>query len=182
MDLYTNLVLLAVVIPLVAGLSLWASDADIAERHHRNHDTYVIAGTLMLSLVIAMVIMGVLGLLLGWLCMVGVFATHPTVPLAFFDAFLVVSAVYWWLLRRYKVVTYSDRMEITPFFGRKTEIAYDEISAMEWTPSYLIRSSRNVMVYVENRRKVLLWSALDLDQILIRIDRFDVLADLPVRH
>lgn len=182
MDLNINLVLLAVFIPTVAALSLWANDAEIAERHHSHHDTYVIAGTLMLSLVFAMVFMGVLGLMLAWLCAVGVFSTQPAVPLAFFDAFLVVSAAYWWVLRRYKVVTYEDRLEVTPFFGRRTVIAYADISSMEWAPSFLIRGNRNVRVYVGNRRKALLWSVLDLDQILIRINRFDVLADLPAHQ
>ena len=49
---------------------------------------------------------------------------------------------------------------------------------MEWTPSILLQNSRNVRVFVGHRRRALLWGALDLDQILIRIDRFDVLDNL----
>lgn len=182
MDLNVVLVLISLCLPLVALLSLWAIDTEIAERHHSHHDTYVIAGRLTLSLVLTMVFMGALSIILAWLCTVGVFETHPSVPLSFFDAFLVIAFVYWWVLRRYKVVTYEDHMEVTPFAGSRVSIAYSEISAMEWTPSHIIRNSRNVRVFVDNKPKTLLWSALDLDQILIRIDRFDVLADLPVRH
>ena len=36
-------------------------------------------------------------------------------------------------------------------------------------------NGRNINVFVGNRRRALLWSALDLEQILIRINRFDVL-------
>jgi hypothetical protein len=69
-------------------------------------------------------------------------------------------------------------MDVTPFFGRTVSISYKSISAMEWTPSVLMRNSRNVRVYVGHRRRALLWSGLDLDQILIRIDRFDAIDSL----
>lgn len=175
MDLPAILTVIAVGIPLAAAVLLWKNSGTIAERHHSHHDTYVVAGTLTWSLVFAMIFMGALGTLLGWLCTMGVFHMDPTVVLGFFDSFLVVSFLYWLLLRRYKVVTYDDRMEVTPFFGRTVEIPYARISAMEWTPSILMQSSRNVHVFVGTRRKAVLWGGLDLNQILIRINRFDVL-------
>lgn len=178
MDLQSILTVLAAGIPISAAVMLWTSSGTIAERHHSHHDTYVIAGTLTWSLVFAMIFMGALGLLLGWLCEMSVFKVDPDVVLGFFDAFLVVSFLYWLLLRRYKVITYDDRLEVTPFFGRTVEIPYARISAMEWTPSILLQNSRNVRVFVGHRRRALLWGALDLDQILIRIDRFDVLDNL----
>lgn len=165
-------------IPLFAAMVLWFSGGGIAERHHSHHDTYVIASTLAWTLVLAMVVMGSLGVLLGWLCIVGAYDADIEVVMGFFDAFLSVTFVYWWLLRRYKVVTYDTYMEVTPFFGRTATIAYADISAMEWLPSILMPNSRNVRVYVGHRRKALLWSGLDLDQILIRINRFDALEEL----
>ena len=175
MDSHMLLMLVAAGIPMVASYSLWFKETDISERHHSHHDTYVISSTRTWSLVLAMIFMGALGVLLGWLCMVGVFEIDAAVPLGFFDGFLVVSVVYWWLLKRYKVVTYDDHMEVTPFAGRKVTISYRQIIAMEWAPSILIRNGRNVRVFVGNGSRALLWSALDLDQILIRIDRFDAL-------
>jgi hypothetical protein len=126
-------------------------------------------------MVFALVFMGALGTLLGWLCIIGVFQTRAETVLVFFDSFLVVSFVYWLLLRRYKVVTYEDRLEVTPFMGRRQTIAYADISALEWAPSLMIANGRNVRVFVGHRRRALLWGALDLEQILIRINRFDVL-------
>lgn len=172
------LTIVAVGIPLVSTIILRMSDAGISERHHSHHDTYVIASSLAWTLVFAMIVMGSLGVLMGWLCAVGVFGADPAVVMGFFDAFLVVSFLFWWLIRRYKVVTYDEHMTVTPFFGRTAFIAYGDISAMEWSPSILMPNGRNVRVFVGHRRRALLWSGLDLDQILIRINRFDALEDL----
>ncbi len=176
------LTVLSAGIPLFTALVLKFSDGGIAERHHSHHDTYVISSTLMWTLVFAMIVMGSLGILLGWLCKVGVFDVDESVVIGFFDAFLFVTFAYWWLIRRYKVVTYDDRLEVTPFLGRTASIAYRDISAMEWTPSLLIPNSRNVRVFVGHRSRALLWAGLDLDQILIRIDRFDALEDLATHY
>ena len=175
LNLYTAL---AVAIPVAASIIVFTREVGISERHHSHHDTYVIGSTLTLMLVFTMIIMGAIGLLLGWLCLVGVFRASYTVVLGFFDAFLVITFLLWLLLRRYKVVIYDDHLEYTPFFGHKVTVAYDEISAMEWSPSILMPSSRSIRVFVGNRRRVLLWSGLDLDQILVRINRFDTLDNL----
>lgn len=176
------LVALAVGIPIFASVIVGVADVGMAERHHSHHDTYVIATNLTWMLVFVMIFMGALGVLLGWLCLAEVFRAEASVVLAFFDAFLVVTFVLWLLFRRYKVITYDDRLEVTPFFGPKSTIHYTDISAMEWTPSFFMPSSRNVRVFVGHRRRALLWSGLDLDQILIRIDRFDALENLSARH
>jgi hypothetical protein len=178
MDLAIQFTLIAVLIPVVAGIMLWATSGDISERHHSHHDTYVMASTLSWSLVFSMVFMGALGILLEWLCMVGVFRANGVVVLGFFDAFLIVAFVYWLLLRRYKVVTYDDEMVVTPFLGKTVVIRYKDISAMEWTTSIITPKSRNVRVFVGHQRRALLWSVLDLNQILVRINRFDVLDNL----
>lgn len=168
----------AVAIPFIATLMLVMGNGTIAERHHSHHDTYVIAGTFTSMLVFAMIVMGTLGILLGWLCTLEVFTSDSVVVMGFFDAFIVVAFAGWLLLRRYKVVTYDDYMTVTPFVGLTVSIAYDKISSMEWLPSILLPGSRNMRVYVDGRRRALLWGALDLEQILIRINRFDALVDV----
>ncbi|MDO4798205.1 MAG: hypothetical protein Q4A01_09335 [Coriobacteriales bacterium] len=178
MDLMVLLTAIAVIIPLVCACMLWANSGSMSERHHSHHDTYQITSTLTFSIVFAMIIMSVLAMLLERLCVIGVFRADSSVTIGFFDGFLVVLFVYWLILRRYKVVTYNDRMLVTPFFGRTTEIRYADISAMEWTTSVLVRNSRNIRVFVGRRRRALLWAVLDLDQILVRINRFDVLDSL----
>lgn len=173
---------LSIVIPLYAAIVVWLGDTGISERHHSHHDTYIIASTLTWTLVLAMVFMGVMGLLFGWLCTVGVFHADAVVVLGFFDAFLVCSLVYWTVMRRYKIVTYDHHMEVTPFIGKTSVVVYEEISSMEWEPSLLIPNSRNIRVYVGHRRRALLWTGLDLDQILERINRFDALENLSGRR
>ena len=181
MNMPAVLAICSVAIPIVAFIIVWLSDENISERHHSHHDTYIISSSLTFVLLAAMVFMGALGMLLGWLCMVEVFSADASVVLGFFDAFLLVAFVYWLLIRRYKVVTYADHMEVTPFIGRKKTISYKSITAMEWSPSLLMPSNRNVWVHAGPRCRVLLWSVLDLDQILIRIDRFDALENLSAR-
>ena len=73
----------AVVIPLVATLMLVRGNGTIAERHHSHHDTYLIANTFTWMLVFAMIVMGSLGILLGWLCTLDVFTSDKTAA-AFF--------------------------------------------------------------------------------------------------
>lgn len=177
MDDSIALTVVAAGIPIAASLILIFGDAGISERHHSHHDTYMVSGTLTWSLVFAMIVMGSLGILLGWLCVLDAFTANSAVVMSFFDAFLVVSFLYWILLRRYRVVTYEDHMDVTPLFGRKTSIAYAEISGMEFVPSVLQPSARNLHVFVGQKRRAMLWGILDLDQILIRIDRYDAIDD-----
>ena len=178
MDLTAVYMGIAFCVPAASALLLFVYDVGISERHHSHHDTYVIGSNLMITLVLAMIVMGAIGILLGWLCLIGVFWLHYSLVMGFFDAFLVVVFAFWLILRRYKVTTYDDHLEITPFFGRKTTFSYSDITAMEWTPSILMPSRRNIGVYVEGKRAALLWSGLDLDQILMRINRFDILDSL----
>lgn len=169
---------LVVGIPMLSALIVWASDADISERHHSHHDTYVIANTFSWGIVFAMAFMGALGVLLTWLCVLSVFEVDSIVVLAFFGAFHVTAFALWVMLRRYKVVTFDDFMTVTPFFGPTVTIRYEDISAMEWVTSLTALQDRSVSVFVGHRRRALLRPMVDLEQILIRIDRFDVLQSL----
>ncbi len=177
MDSSIALTIVAAGIPIAASLILRLSDAGISERHHSHHDTYMVSGTLTWSLVFTMIVMGSLGILLGWLCVLDAFTANTVVVMSFFDAFLVVSFLYWVLLRRYKVVTYDDHMDLTPLFGRTTSIVYADISSMEFVTSALQPNIRNLHVFVGEKRRAMLWGILDLEQILIRIDRYDAIDD-----
>ncbi|MBR3318581.1 MAG: hypothetical protein IKG21_12250 [Atopobiaceae bacterium] len=176
--LLAPLMALTVVIPLVSVAIVWVSDADVSERHHSHHDTYAVAAAFSWGVAAVIVFMGALAVLVGWMCELGVFETETNVVISFFDAFLATVFVIWLLFRRYRVVTFDDYMQITPFFGPTVSLRYDEISAMEWTKSVILPKNRNVYVFVGHRRRAMLWAAVDLDQILIRIDRFDVIENL----
>ncbi len=166
------------IIPLVSIVMLWVGNSDISERHHSHHDTYVVPSVFSWVLVTSVVFMGALGILLGWLCMLTVFVGDIFVVFSFFDAFLITVFVLWLAIRRYKVVTFDDRLEVTPFLGPTSTVRYADISAMEWTKSVLIPNGRNIHVFVGHRRCAMLWATIDLDQILIRINRFDAIESL----
>lgn len=167
---------LIVAIPAVCTFLEWTLLNDIPERHHRHHDTYRVSNAFTHILIMVMIFMGVLGLVFFCLCRVGVFATNVHIVLAFFTAFLVVMACYWSNLHRYKVVTYRDHMFVASYLGPGKTIYYDKILRMEWGSSSPIRALKNVYVYAEDvPGRVVLRGTLDLRQILMTIDRFDVL-------
>lgn len=172
------LMLFAVAIPLTAAVIVFKGSANLTERHHAHHDTYIVPGTLSWGIVSSMLFMGALGVLVGWLCNLGAFTANSVVALSFFDGCLVTLFACLVVLRRYKVMTFDDHMSVTPFIGRTVTIPYATISNMEWSASALVSGSHNVIVHTEDRQKALLWAVLDLDQILIRIERYDVLENL----
>lgn len=163
-------------IPALVSALEWTLLNDIVERHHSHHDTYRVSNTLTHTLVMIMVFMGFLGVVLGWLCNVGVFRANSHVLLAFFLSFLGVSLLIWTWLHRYKVVTYDDRMHITPPIGTRRTIRYDEIESMKWHRSKSLLGYENLRVRVKGSyRRVTLWGMLDLEQILMRINRYDAI-------
>ena len=178
MRVATILAVMCAVIPLLATIVLRAHDEGLSERHHSHHDTYTVSVSLTWTLVLSMFVMGVLGLLLGWLCSISVFETNASVVMGFFDAYLLASFFCWLLFVRYKVVTYDEYMEVTPFVGRMSTVVYEDITALKWTPSFLIKGKQSIRVYVGDKQRALLWCGLDLEQILIRINRFEVLENI----
>ena len=87
-----------------------------------------------------------------------------------------VSLLIWTWLHRYKVVTYDDCMHITPPIGTRRTIRYDEIESMEWHRSKSLLGYENLRVRVKGSyRRVTLWGMLDLEQILMRINRYDAI-------
>lgn len=165
-----------VVLPLVALVLDRATGPRIAERHHGHHDTYSAPLALTRALVFAMLFMSGVGLILSWLCRVGVFATDPIISLGFFSSFLLVSFILWFIMRRCRVVTYDTYMTITPFVGRQKKVNYRDITGLTRASDWKSPTMRNIRVEVEGKAVATLWGVLDTDEILMRIDRYDVLS------
>lgn len=168
-------VIVAVMIPLMALVFERAGNVRISERHHSRHDTYVVPVTFTRALTHAMLLMGFMGLVLGALCMTDVFSADPYAVMAFFDAFVVTTYVLWWHICRYKVSIFGDCMVVTPLVGPDIWVQYDQIERMEWTGFRKSSGYRDLDVIVDGRRMVRLHGIVDLEQILMRIDRFDAL-------
>ena len=63
--------------------------------------------------------------------------------------------------------------------GRKRTIRYRDIERMEWSRS-IIGSRQNVRVYAHGQKRgSTIWGTLDVQQILMGVNRFDVLAASP---
>ena len=169
------LVTVAVAVPLASIALMRLGSVRITERHHSRHDTYVIPVAFTRSLVLMMAFMGVMGLFLGWLCTSSVFVADPPEVLAFFDAFIVTAFLIWLVLSRYKVSTFEGHMVVTPFAGHDVEVRYDEIERMEWVGFRKASGYCDLDVWAGGIRVVRLSALVDLEQILMSIDRFDAL-------
>ena len=169
------LVAVAAIIPVVALAFEHVGNVRISERHHSHHDTYVVPVEFTRSLVLAMTFMAVLGLLVAWLCERDVFLADVVVVLGFFDAFLVTCFVMWSLICRYRVSTFGDSMAVTPLVGPRVWVRYDQIERLEWTGMRVGSGFRNLEVWVDGRRAVTLLGIVDIEQIVMSIDRFDLL-------
>ncbi len=170
------LMLVALVIPVLASLIEAMGSIGISERHHSHHDTYVVEASFSRALIIAMFFMGIVGIILSWLCTMGVFVADSVVVITFFVAFLVVMFAMWLAMRRYRVAAYDEYMDITPFVGGSIHVVYRDIERMEWSGLRSGTGYRNLKIYVDSRPIGMLWGILDLEQILMRVDRYDVLA------
>ena len=169
------LVVVAVLVPLVALVLEHAGNVRITERHHSHHDTYVVSAPFRRSLVLAMTFVAVLGLALAWLCEADVFVADAELPLVFADAFLVTCFVLWCFLCRYRVSTFGDCMVVTPLVGPRVWVRYDDIDRLEWRGMRMESGFRSLAVWVGGRRVVTLHGIVDVEQIIMSIDRFDLL-------
>ena len=165
----------AAVLPVLACLVEWAGSVGISERHHSHHDTYVISSALSRSLAFAMVLMGAIGLMLGWLCDVGGFDASADVVVPFFSSFVIVVFVLWAFMRRYRVSLYDDFMDVRPYIGHMRTVKYDQIERMEWTGVRCGTGFRSLVIYPAGEHPVKLPGVLDLEHILVGIDRDDAL-------
>ena len=172
----TNMLLAAVIgIPVVAVLVDQTFYGDIPERHHREHDTYTIPRMFSGTLLLVMIFMGVLGTLVWWLCQLGLFANDPAITLAFFCSFLVTTGIVWVCANRYRVVTFDDRLVVRPVWGFTKVVMYADIDRMVLTPMIPSGNYNNLSIHAASARRLTIWGGLDVEQMLLRINRFDVL-------
>ena len=170
------LMVVSIVFPILATLvEALNSAAGISERHHSHHDTFVVETSFSRAIIVAMFFMSIVGIILAWLCAMGVFTSDPVVVMSFFVAFIGVMFVMWLGMRRYRVAVYEDYMDITPFVGGNIHVVYKDIEHMEWYGLRKGSGYRNLRIYINGRRAGMLWGILDLEQILMRVDRYDVL-------
>lgn len=169
------LMAVAVLVPSAAMVIEHVGNVRISERHHSHHDTYVVPVSFTRGLGLAMAFMGVLAVLLGWLCLEDVLAASELVVLGFFDAFLVTCFAMWLCLCRYRVSVFSDSMVVTPLVGRNVWVRYDEIERLEWTGMRMASGFRSLAVWVGGRRVATLLGIVDVEQVIMSMDRFDLL-------
>jgi hypothetical protein len=167
------------VAPLVALAMQLKDGAGMAERHHRHHDSYAASPNFLRALVVVMLFMSVLGILLAWLCRLGVYSANDLVLLSFFASFVLVTFVLWACVRRYRVVTYADYMDVTPPLGMPVKVAYNDIERIERAPAPVLSGQSDVRLYVggDVPRVIRLWGMVDVEQVLLRVNRFEVLDD-----
>lgn len=177
MDVRWALMAILIVLPVVATATTMLSGFEMPERHHLHHDTYAISPVISRSYVLNMLFMGMLGTLVGWLCHLGVFAADPLIPVAFFTAFLVSLQLILAFVLAYRVTVYDDYMIVRLAFRGTRTIYYDEIEAMEWVPSLLDPRLRDLRIIPRTGRRLRIWCLLDIEQMLMRIDRFDAFVE-----
>lgn len=177
MDVRWILMTLLLVLPTVAVVVTLLSGLEMPERHHLHHDTYTISPVIGRSYVLNMLFMGMLGTLVGWLCHLGVFSADPLVPALFFTAFLVSLYLILMFVLAYRVTLYDDHMVVRLAFRPTRTIYYDEIERMEWLPSVLDPRLHDLGITPRTGRRLRIWCLLDIEQMLLRVDRYDAFAE-----
>lgn len=171
-----HLIIAAIGLPVVAIAIELVVGTRIYERHHIHHDTYGVSPVVSRTLVLVMVFMGGLGAIIGWLCHLGVFQSDSELALAFFVAFELTLLLMVMAVVRYRVMAYDDYMIVWPPFGLPRTLYYDRIERMEWRPSYLGPHLRDLYVWTDNRKRARIWCLVDIERVLLRIDRFDAMS------
>lgn len=162
--------------PVVSILVELFTRADIEERHHTHHDTYLVSMTLTRTLMLVVGFAGILGTLVGWLCRVGIYGSVDVlVPQSFFATCEMVMLVFQIGLGRYQVTTFPDRITVRPMYGRTRTMRYRDIERMTWRTHVTDEHVRDLQLYAKGGKRMTLWGILDIDQMLLRIDRFDAL-------
>lgn len=173
--------IVVVAAPVIAAFLEHSGNVGISERRHSHHDTYVTPAALTRSLIIDMAFVSAIAVILGWLCYVNVFTSNPDIVMAFFASFSVVMFMAWYILSRYKVSLFDDEMVVVPFVGSEISINYQDIKRMEWVGGRRGSGFRDLLILTSNASKVRLSGMIGLDQVLLKIDRFDVLAHSSTR-
>lgn len=176
-DLDTHhLVIAAIGLPIAAIAIQLLVGTRISERHHTHHDTYGVSPVVSRTLVLVMVFMGGLGAIIGWLSDLGVFQATPELALAFFIAFELTLLVMVMAVVRYRVMVYEEYMIVWPPFGLPRTLYYDRIDRMQWRSSYLGPHLHDLCVWTDDNKHARIWCLVDIEQVLLRIDRFDVMS------
>lgn len=169
------LIAINVGIPVLTLLLAKRARVRMAERHHSHHDTYSVPVSFTRALGYAIYLMGALGMALHYLAHVGGLEVNPAAVIAFFDGFLVVAFFCWMCVGRYKVSTFNDCLVVTPLVGNDVWVNYDKIDRLVRYGGTEDHGHRSLDVYVDGARKITIHGLVDIEQILMRVDRFDVL-------
>lgn len=173
--MFLALAMIGILLPLGAAYVERSSKVLIAERHHRHHDTYSVPPELTNSLVKAMVVMGGVGVVLGVLCLTGVFWQRYLFVLAFFDAFVISVFIAWLALCRHQVALFEDHMVVTPPLGHDVLVCYADIDRLAWSGMRHATGYRNLRIGVDGTYVATLLGVMDVEQIMLRLDRFDAI-------
>lgn len=176
---YPVLLVLSLVPGVVAAL-IGRANAPIrlVERHHSHHDTYVVPPDFLRALVVTMLLVGCLGFVLGAFSLAGAFGPSARCVLAFTDAFVWTFFGAWVVLMRYKVSLFEDRGEIVPLIGRSSCFFYSDIEKLGWRGRIRTSGYRDLVIVEKDGKRLRIWGIVDIEQILLHIDRFDVLEPL----
>jgi hypothetical protein len=99
-----------------------------------------------------------------------------TGALTVFLALELALSLEWGLMRRYKVITYDDRLRLTPHVGPSTDIPYASITRMSWT-KVGVSGFPNLQVEYGDGHIRMLSGMLDLNQIISVTGRDDAIDD-----
>lgn len=171
------LVGIALLTSLIASVWAHVGEARMSERHHRHHDTYMVNARFTRSLLSAIHVIALLEVALVLCSRVFEYRAHVQETLIFFDCFLLTLFVAWALLRRYKVSVYDTQTILTPMIGFEKIVRHKEISCMAWCGIRKASGYRNLAIYVGNKRALELWGSVDIERILLRIDRYDAISE-----
>lgn len=171
-------ILVAVPGALATFIEHTSSSLRLAERHHSHHDTYAVPPDFTRSLVVAMLAVGGIGVLLAVFCAIGVFDADARLPLAFTGGFAWALLALWWMLGRYKVSFYEDHAVIAPLFGHDFFFFYNDVRSLDWAGLRRSSGYRDLRVVEKNGRAFTIYAVVDMEQVLLHVDRFDVLAPL----
>lgn len=173
--MFLALAMVGILLPLGAAYVERGAKVLIAERHHRHHDTYTVPSELTNSLVKAMVVMGGVGVVLGVLCLTGIFWQRYVFVLAFFDAFVISLFTAWLALCRHQVALFEDHMVVTPPLGSEVLVRYSDVDRLSWTGPRHGTGYRNLRVGVGGAYVATLLGVMDIEQITLHLDRFDAI-------
>ncbi len=177
-----------VVVPLCALLFVWHRRSSLPERHHAHHDTYTASTLFIYSLSALTVCITCVGVCLT--CALQ-FEAMPSpwddviAAASFFAAFSYTLSCALIIISRYSIQTYENEMHLTTLMGATYVIPYADIVSMYWTSrSSFLEAPALRLCYTPvpdqsahhaHPVHIKIWALLDIDQILLRINRFDVL-------